>query len=92
MDKAKRKRLEAKGWKIGNTEDFLNDIQVYLVKYPIIRILIIAASGVLLALMLGCVPTDEVKEDSIQHMFDKCIEDDTIEECRVLVEFKRGVN
>jgi len=51
--------------------------------------------AILVILVLsGCVPTeDEVKEvgaDRVQHMFDKCIEDDTIEECRVLVEFKRS--
>lgn len=51
--------------------------------------------AILVILVLsGCVPTeDEVKEigaDRVQHMFDKCAEDKTITECRVLVEFKRA--
>jgi len=86
MDKAKRKRLEAKGWKIGNTEDFLGTRNKWVEFWAYFALFSLCFWCV------GCVPTDEIKKvdaGRIQHMFDKCIEDDTIEECRVLVEFKR---
>jgi len=84
MDKAKRKRLEAKGWKIGNTEDFLGTRNKWVEFWAYFALFSLCFWCV------GCVPQDQgVIPDRVQHPFDVCLNNSDITRCKVSVEIER---